>query len=29
LKEEDINTKFFHQKATGRVKKNKIKCLKR
>jgi hypothetical protein len=29
LKEGDRNTKFFHQKAVGRVKKNKIKCLKR
>jgi hypothetical protein len=29
LKEGDRNTKFFHQKGAGCVKKNKIKCLKR
>jgi hypothetical protein len=29
LKEGDHNTKFFHKKAAGRSKKNKIKCLKK
>jgi hypothetical protein len=29
LKEGDMNTKFFHMKAAGRAKKNKIKCLRR
>jgi hypothetical protein len=29
LKEGDYNTKYFHRKAAGRVKKNKIKFLKK